>query len=398
MISFEEALNTVIGNVSNVAAVRVPFTDCLGRILAEDVHSDIDMPPFNKSAVDGFACKLSDIIAFSEGLNNQPLDVLETIPAGTPPQQCVIPGKCSRIMTGAMVPEGADCVIMVEETTLTGDGKIIFTGPKSAANICFKSEDIRTGDKVLLKGTLMQPQHIAVLASVGAINPMVAEKPRVGILSTGDELVEPSITPSVSKIRNSNAWQLMAQVTSAGGDANYHGIALDSMDSLTSKLEEALAKSDLVILTGGVSMGDFDYVPVVMKNLGLDILFKSVAIQPGRPTVFGRVGNKFIFGLPGNPVSSFVLFEMLVKPFLQAMMGMKPRSHDLFLPMGDDYTRKKASRKSLIPVKIVEGKVVPLEYHGSAHINAYTDAQGIIAIETGVTELKKGDLVNVRQV
>jgi molybdopterin molybdotransferase len=398
MISFEEALNTVMGNICTVSSLRVPFTDSLGRVLAEDVYSDIDMPPFDKSAVDGFACKLSDIIAFAEGLNNLPLEVLETIPAGTPPQRMVVPGKCSRIMTGAMVPEGADCIIMVEETTLTNDGKIIYTGRKSASNICFKSEDIRVGDKVLEKGTLIKPQHIAVLASVGAANPLVAEKPRVGILSTGDELVEPSETPTLSKIRNSNAWQLMAQVTNTAGEAKYHGIALDNMDSLTSKLEAALETSDLVILTGGVSMGDFDYVPVVMKNLGLDILFKSVAIQPGRPTVFGRVGNKYIFGLPGNPVSSFVLFEMLVKPFIQGMMGAKPQSQNVLLPMGADYVRKKSTRKSLIPIKIIEGKVVPLEYHGSAHINAYIDAQGIIAIEMGITELKKGEVVYVRQV
>jgi molybdopterin molybdotransferase len=151
-----------------------------------------------------------------------------------------------------------------------------------------------------------------------------------------------------------------------------------------------------VILSGGVSMGDFDYVPKVMADLDIEILFKSVAIQPGRPTVFGKKGNQFIFGLPGNPVSSFVIFEVLVKPFLLKSMGCTEEQEVLHLPLGTTFRRKKSERKSLIPVRIENGQVFPVEYHGSAHINAYIQAQGILTIEIGKTELLKGELADVR--
>ena len=166
------------------------------------------MPPFNKSAVDGFACRMTDI--------QTSLQIIETIPAGTPPEKTILNGQCSRIMTGAMLPEGANCVIMVEETEELACGLIKFNSNKTAINICFKGEDIKKGDLVLNKGALIKPPHIAVLATVGAVNPRVSERVKTAILSTGDELVEPEFLPSLSKIRNSNAWQLMAQVSSAG--------------------------------------------------------------------------------------------------------------------------------------------------------------------------------------
>jgi molybdopterin molybdotransferase len=232
---------------------------------------------------------------------------------------------------------------------------------------------------------------------VGAVKIKVFGKPAVGIISTGDELVEPDTKPAVSQIRNSNAWQLMAQVERCGAKANYHGIAADNKKTTFDKINEALQLNDIVILTGGVSMGDFDYVPEIMKELDINILFKNIAVQPGRPTVFGLKDRKYIFGLPGNPVSSFVQFEMLVSPLIHKLYGDQSFSADLSLIMGCDINRKKTERKSFLPVSIRNGEVFAVEYHGSAHIHSYIFADGIIAMEKGKLSLKKGEKVNVRQ-
>lgn len=390
MISFEEAYKIVLDQAFTLPVERIEMMDALGRVLAEDIIADMDMPPFDKAAVDGYACRFEDI--------NSPMEVMEIISAGKVPLKRIEKGKCSKIMTGAMLPEGADGVLMVEDTESNSGNRIRFIKNKSQKNICYRGEDIKSDDKLIDKGTLLQPQHIAVLATIGAVNPLVHRQARVGIFSTGDELVEPQETPALSKIRNSNAYQLIAQVTKAGAIPLYFGIAPDDPGYLLEKINLTLENNDIVLLTGGVSMGDFDFVPEVLKNAGFDILFKSIAVQPGRPTVFGKKKDRFIFGLPGNPVSSFVLFEILVKPFIMRLMGCSPEPPRLILPMGVDHQRKQSLRKSFIPVRIIDGQLFPIEYHGSAHINAYTAADGIIAIETGETLLKKGESVRVRQV
>jgi molybdopterin molybdotransferase len=295
-----------------------------------------------------------------------------------------------------MVPEGADCVMMVEDTQETAENLVVFRKAQTAVNICFQAENIKKGTKVLGKGVITTPAHIAVLASVGAVTPLVSRLPVAGIISTGDELVEPGVFPGRAQIRNSNAWQLEAQVRAVPAIAAYAGIVADDGPALRRIIDQALTGNDVVLLSGGVSMGDFDHVPRIMTEAGIDILFKSIAIQPGRPTVFGRKGDKFIFGLPGNPVSSFILFEVLVKPFLLRMMGHAYESPELVLPMGVDFSRKKSERKSLIPARIRNGAVFPVEYHGSAHINAYTMANGILVIEAGTTGIKQGDKAHVR--
>lgn len=393
MVSFEDALKTVLSYSDRYQLVgeRVALSDTLGRILAEDIFSDIDMPPFDKSAVDGYACQM-----VTEAQNFGPLRIVETIPAGTIPKMTIMPGQCSKIMTGAMVPPGADCVIMVENTELVSENLVRITQKNSSKNICYRGEDVKTGGLVLQKGIQVTPAHVAVLACVGAINPLMAKLPRVGIISTGDELVEPAVIPGMAQIRNSNAWQLEAQVKTVPAKPSYFGIAPDKSPDLLNTIGLAMVENDVVLLTGGVSMGDFDIVPAVMENAGFEILFKSIAIQPGKPTVFGRRDETFIFGLPGNPVSSFVLFEMMVKPFLRRMMGCSFEPLELKIPMGVDFSRRKSVRKSMIPVMIKDGAVFPVEYHGSAHINAYTVANGILVMEIGATAIKKGEIVNVR--
>ncbi len=390
MVSFEEAYHLVLNTAYIPVAERIPMQEALNRVLAEEVVSDTDMPPFDKSAVDGYACRRSDL--------DRELDCIETIPAGVVPKLSVHAGQCSKVMTGSMVPEGADMVVMVEDIMVTADGKIRFIRDRSAENICHRAEDIHRGDIVLSPGTLIRPQEIAVMASVGYIQPEVYRQPRVGVISTGDELVEPDQFPALSQIRNSNAPQLLAQLNSMGIRGTYFGIARDNRESLTNALQDAKNASEVVLLTGGVSMGEYDCVPDVLLDLDTEVIFKSIAIQPGRPTVFGITEGRYIFGLPGNPVSSFVIFELLVKPMLYRLMGNTFQPLTLRLPLGETYTRKRSDRKSLLPVMVRNGHAIPVVYHGSAHIHSYIFAEGIMAIEIGTTRINEGDMVDVRQI
>ena len=392
MILFEKAYNIVMNSAFFSGSEHIDIINSLNRVLAQDILSDMDMPPFDKSAVDGYACRKED-------LNNE-LEIIEIISAGKAPEKTILKNQCSKIMTGAMMPKGADSAIMIEDTEIIDNKKIKYLKDKVKVNICYKGEDFKNGVIVLKKGTVIKPQHIAVLASVGCARPLVSKKIKVAIIPTGDELVEPKEKPTISQIRNSNAYLLLSNVEKISAIPNYVGIAKDSKESIFKMISKALSdNNDIILLTGGVSMGDYDYVPEIMKKLNIKILFDSIATQPGRPTVFGVRENQFIFGLPGNPVSSFVQFELLVKPLIYKMMGHNYKPLNIKLPMGIEYNRKRSTRKSWLPVYINEqGQIIPLDYHGSAHINAFTSADGLISIPIGETTLKKGEIVNVRQI
>jgi molybdopterin molybdotransferase len=390
MINYAEALQIVLGQADPALSEPVPILESVGRALSEDVFSDIDMPPFNRSAVDGFACRKSD--------TGQELEIIETVRAGAFPTKKIGSGQCTQIMTGAPVPEGADCVIMVEETEESGTNHIRFTGLKTKTNISPFAEDVKQGERALAAGTLIAPQHIAIMSTVGCIRPRVARKPVVSVIATGDEIVEPHIKPGISQIRNSNGYQLVTQVATSGAIPLYLGIAPDNEEDTFYAVNQALEQSDIVLLTGGVSMGTFDFVPKILEKAGIEILFRTIALQPGKPTVFGIKGEKRIFGLPGNPVSSFTIFEVLVKPMIHKMMGVTEINRNLRLPLGVDYQRRRSDRLQWLPVQISDGKVFPLEYHGSAHIFSLATAHAIAAIPLGITNLSAGELIDVRPV
>ncbi len=404
MVKFEEAYDIVIKSIQQLPTERVGLENSLGRVLAENVYSDMNMPPFDKSAMDGYACRYKDIV--------NELEVVEIIPAGKIPERTIYPNQCAKVMTGAMIPEGADCVIMVEDTEEITAEKIRYTRgvkdlnicelnfkEKRQLNICYLGEDIKEGDIVVEKGTFIRPQDIATMASVGYVDVLVSRMPKVAVIPTGNEIVEPNIKPSVSEIRNSNGSQLIAQLKSVGIDAFYDGIARDTEAETMQLIEKAYQENDLVILTGGVSKGDFDLVPNILKKLQYELLFQEIAVQPGKPTVYGKRENKYCFALPGNPVSSFVQFEVLVKPFLYSLMGRNYEPLNLKLPIAKDYLRKKSNRKSFLPAKINKNSEIELtEYHGSAHISGYSKVWGLVIIPLGVSEIKKGGLVDVRQI
>jgi len=394
MITFEEALSVSLNQAVTFGVESISFEEAAGRVLAENIFSDMDIPPFNKSAMDGYACRRQDL--------SKPMDVIEVIRAGIPPVRIITEGKCSQIMTGAIIPDGADTVIKVEECEVLqlneNESPVVrFTGEKTAANICLRGEDQRSGELILKVGTLLDTRHVPILATVGKVFIEVYCLPSVGVLSTGTELVEPGEVPGLSQIRNTNAYQIIAQLSAMGISCDYYGIASDDEALTRSMISEALENSDILILSGGVSMGEFDFVPTVLESLGVEVVFKQVAIQPGKPTLFGTSVNKFVFGLPGNPVSSYFILELLIRPFIYKCMSHDWNPPVLRLKTGEPLTRRKSNRLGWIPVRIDhQGLVHSINYNGSAHIFALRDAQGIIPMPIGITIIEEGEFVDVR--
>ena len=389
MITLEDAIQSIHKNCFALDSERVDLVESLNRVLREDVLSDIEMPPFDKSAVDGYACKRSEI--------GNSLRVVETIPAGVQPRHNIGDNQCAKIMTGAVMPEGADCVLLREEVEEHSDGTIRFKKDHTAVNICFKGEDVLVGQKLLSAGTRIKPSHIAAMALGGNVRPLVSVRPKVGVIATGDEIVEPSIRPGTSQIRNSNSYQLIAHCTEFGCVPQYYGIIPDDIHSITSAIEQAVRENNVLLLTGGISAGDLDFVPQILERLGFQILFRGVGIQPGRPAIFGKADRTFVFGIPGSPVASFIVFEVLIKELLADLMSLKKFIEQTKCTLTSDIKRQKTNRIGWRPVTVSpDGSAQSIEYHGTAHISSYATADGIIPIPIGVSELPKGTVVDVR--
>jgi molybdopterin molybdotransferase len=390
MIPFEEAYELVLGAAVPLAAEPIPLAEAAGRILAEEITADGDLPPFDKSAMDGYACRRADL--------PRPLRQIETIAAGILPVHTIRPGECARIMTGAPVPAGADCVIMQEHVRIAADGTILFTGRTTADNICRRGEDVVRGSRVLCAGERITPAHLAVLSACGITTPRVARQPRVAIAATGSELVAAAEPPSGARIRDSNTPQLCAQVRDAGGRPTPLGIIPDNQPALADAIRAALPHHDLLLFSGGASAGDFDFVPATLRQLGFTLLFETVAMQPGKPTVFGRHPcGVCCCGMPGNPVSTFVVFELLVKPFLLKQMGHTCHPRRIRVRLDTEFRRRKAERQLTLPVRFTSPETVTLvDYHGSAHIHALCAAEALLTVPAGVETLIPGAPVDVR--
>jgi len=390
LLEYDVALKIMQESATTLGTEKICFTKSLNRVLAENIYSDINMPPFDKSAMDGYACR-------NEDLSNE-LEVIEIIGAGHEPTKVIGKNQCSKIMTGAKVPEGADTVIVIEAVQELSENKIKYRAKTSKSNICYLAEDVKVGDKLIDEGTKVEAKHIAVLASVGKTEVEVYTLPKIAVISTGDELVEPIRKPGASQIRNSNGYQLLAQVQELGIEAKYIGIAKDNMESTTDLISEALTFADLIIVSGAVSVGDFDFVPNVLADKGFEFLFHGVATKPGKRTLFGTNGKQWAIGVPGNPVSSFIQFQMLIKPFINKLMGFHQNFDDLKLELGEDFKRKNSKRLSFEPVIISGNKIKRAKYNGSANITALVDANAVMLVPQGVNEIKKGELVYVRPI
>lgn len=348
MITVEEAIEQVLSRIAVLGTEHVPLLDALGRVLAEDVISDIDVSPFDNSAMDGYAVRASDLAGAGP---DTPviLRVVEHIPAGTAPTMAVGPGQATRIMTGAPVPEGADAVVQVEKTRSgeldgsTGGTVEILHAPNRGEHIRARGEEVRAGDAVLLKGETLGPAGIGLAASVGHAELLVRRRPRVAIVSTGDELVDVTEKPGPGKIRNSNSYSLAAQTLAAGGEPHVLGVARDNEEHTRSLLSRA-PEFDLMVTTGGVSMGDFDVVKKVLADIG-ELDFWRVAMRPGAPQTFGTIGGTPFFGLPGNPTSTMVGFELFVRPALRKMAGFESLARPRMLATLQHDVKKKSDRR-----------------------------------------------------
>ena len=407
MINSKQALSIILRQAKLLGQESILISETLGRILAEDIYSDINLPPFDRSAMDGFAVNSKD--------TSEVFEIIEDIPAGKVPKKTIKPGQCARIMTGAMLPKGADKVIKVEDSEPATErrGSFSFKEPRRLAsgstktNVSKLGEDIKAGALVLKKGTKIRPQEAAMLATVGKIKVKVLRQPNVAVISTGSELVEPSKKPKAGQIRNSNASMLLVQLKRRGIDGQYLGIAKDNILATKKLIQKGLKQADILLLSGGVSVGDYDFVKEVLGSCGVKIHFNKVAIKPGKPTVFGSKGKKLVFGLPGNPVSVLVIFELFVVPALDKIVGRQTKSQFKKIKLLKDFSRRDIKREQYYPVKIKLEKpaterrgflVVPLEFHGSAHMQALTEANGIMQVPRGVKEIKKGTMVNVRPI
>ena len=395
MISVEEALAILIDNLPKQKVEQVPFRSAFGRILAENLVATSDIPPFHRSAMDGFAMIADDV-------QNTPIELVikGESRAGEGMPGKLKSGEAVSIMTGAPVPDGADSVQMLERCTLSADGRTItvLEPVKAQENIASQGSEAKAGEVVLESGHRVGPSEIAVIATFGYSEIKVYKKPSVAILATGDELVEFDQSPRPDQIRNSNSYCLASQLRIMDLDSQYLGIARDEKEDLRQKMIAGL-EYDVLIITGGVSMGDYDFVQDVFKDLGIEILFSKVAIKPGKPTVFARRGDKLVFGLPGNPISALVTFECFVRPTLGRLCGMTdpelPRMKgELLADM-----KQSPGRMAFLPAWASwneEGwKVEPLRWKSSADIIGFTHANATFIFPKNRDFLSRGETVEL---
>ena len=395
MLSVAEAQRIVLEHARPLRPATVPLdSSALGRVLAEDIASDLDMPPYDKALMDGYALRSTDL---RDGRGE--LRVVEEITAGTTPRHPLGPGEASRIMTGAPIPDGADAVVMVERCTL--DGQRVSVEDRKVApglNLLRRAREMRRGEVVLRAGTGLRPQELGLLATVGRTSAKVHAQPTVAVLPTGDEIVEPDQTPGPGQIRNSNGPMLAAQASRGGGRAELLGVARDTRESLGEFITRGL-HYDVLILSGGVSAGKLDLVPDVLEELGIRALFHKVAMKPGKPVLFGvrpRDGDgppRLVFGLPGNPVSSLVCFELFVRPAIRALMALEPGPRLVPAALAEDFAYR-TDRPTYHPAKLHLGPagcvVRPVAWFGSPDLRGIGAANAFVVLPEGEHVHKAG--------
>lgn len=408
MLTVEEAQKLVLQNARRLPQAAVALSrSLLGRVLAEDVSSDIDMPPYDKSLMDGYAVRTADVTGDgvasrspADAQADRILTIVEEIPAGRMPQKTLAAGQAARIMTGAALPAGADAVVMVEKTELVDAQRVRIRdlGVKPEQSILRRGREMRRGETVLAAGALIRPQELGLLATVGKTAVKTYRQPLVGLLSTGDEVVEPATTPGPGQIRNSNASMLMGQIARAGAMHQYLGVARDAVESLREGIAAGL-KADVLLLSGGVSAGKFDLVPGVLKELGVQPVFHHVAMKPGKPLYFGVRGETLVFGLPGNPVSSLVGFELFVRPALRVALGRRDPGPRLVAARLTTDMHYQSDRPTYHPAQLQlwgdGAHVTPVPWFGSPDLRAITGANAFAVFAPGEHRYRAGETVPV---
>lgn len=395
----EDALKTVMAAVPVLGVEKVSLLDTLGRVLGEDIVALRDNPPWDNSAMDGFAVRYEDIKQAHAVTTPTVLKVIEDVPAGKFPAKAVGKGEAIRIMTGAPVPKGADTVLKVEDTENTPTSVKVFKEEKKGANIRLQGEDVRKGDCIIPKGKIIRPAEAGMLAILAKSFVFVYQRPRVAILSTGDELADLDERFSEEKIVNSNSYGIAAQAKEAGGLPMLLGIARDSPEDLKAKIRQGL-NADFLVLSGGVSMGDYDFTRPVFQELGGEMNFWKLAIRPGQPVAFGKIGKTLAFGLPGNPVSSMITFEQLVRPAILKMCGSQTLARPVVQALFQEKFSKRPDRRHFLRgILWMENGMLMVRTtgsQGSGILTSMVKANGLIDIPVEVEKLKPGDVVNVQ--
>jgi molybdopterin molybdotransferase len=380
-----------------VGVEKVALLEALHRVIAEEITAQRHIPPADNSAMDGYAVRHSDVAGATRD-HPAVLEVLEVLPAGKTPRHRLAPGTTIKIMTGAPLPDGADTVVQIEHTD-SGEAQVqIYRAPRLGSNLRRRGEDIRAGECVLASQTFLRPAELGVLASVGKAQVLVYQRPRVAILATGDEIIDPGEPDTHGKIINSNSYTLAGQISEAGGSPLLLGVAPDDRGVISQRLASGL-HADVLITSGGVSVGSFDYVRECLDAFGFQARFWTVAVRPGSPATFGMVGRVPVFSLPGNPVASMVTFELFVRPALLHMTGHR----ELFRPRLDailqDAVEKRRGVRTLLRGVLRQSgglaTVTTTGPQGSGILRSMSLANCLIDIPEETERLQPGDTVQV---
>jgi len=396
MLSYEQARSKVVEEVGKRKGPRattvVSVWEALGLVLAQEVRTDREYPPFNRSTRDGYA------VRSSEAGPNARLECVGEIKAGDTVREALASGTCLQIMTGAAVPANADAVAMIEYTSREGHFVRFERNAQAGQNIVARGSEAAAGETILMPGMRLGFAELALAAQVGAVQLQCAQRPRVAILSTGDEVVLIDETPGPFQIRNSNSVSLAAQVRIAGGEPVVLGNAADRIEDLGEKIERGL-REDALVLSGGVSMGKYDLVESVLKAMGAEFFFDAVAIRPGKPAVFGVCQGKPVFGLPGNPVSTMVTFELFVAPAIDLLSGAEVHALPLVEARLAEAMKEKPGLTHFLPARMewrgTAPEVKALRWQGSGDIAALAKANCFLVVPAYLEKMETGESVSV---
>ncbi|HPS33239.1 MAG TPA: molybdopterin molybdotransferase MoeA [Anaerolineaceae bacterium] len=373
-------------------AEAVCLAEAGGRALAQDVLAGEFVPDFDRATVDGYAVRSRDVFGCSESIPAL-LNKIGAAQMGAHTDLNLAAGECVYVPTGAEIPAGADCVIMLEDVEVLEDGLVaVYKASPPGANLIFRGDDLRPGEVVLRAGTRLSPAHVGALAAMGLNEVPVRRFPRAAVISTGDELVPAGEALPPGKIRDVNAPMLLQAVQDAGGRADFLGIIPDRIEAVRAALISALVGHDLVLISGGTSVGEKDAVPLVLAELG-ELLAHGLAVKPGKPTLFGSAGGKPVFGLPGNPVAAFFMFHLLARPLMASMLGTELDERRVWAPVARAVPSNHG-REEYVPVVLQEGQAHPIPSK-SGLITTLARADGFLAIPRDKEGLPAGELVEV---
>jgi molybdopterin molybdotransferase len=398
MISVEEALKRILDSFFPLGLEKASILDARGRVIGEDIYAGRAIPPKDHSTMDGYALRSADTRGTSPE-NPAVLDVVDNIPAGTIPKMRIEAGQAARIMTGAPVPKGADAVVRMEDTRKEGNRVALLVKARKGQDIRFAGEDVQAGEKVITRGEIIRPAEVGMLASLGRSFIFVYQRPLVAVVTTGDELVDIDEPPSPWKIVGSNSYSLAALVRECGGIPLQIGIAKDRREDLLDKFRAAM-RADIIISSGGVSVGDYDLVKEIMKEAGNRMHFWQVAMKPGRPLAFGSLADVPIVGLPGNPVSSMVSFEQFIRPAILKMLGhVNLFRRTVRARLGADIEKKEGMRYFIRARIRRDGEdylAVTTGNQGSDIRMSMVRANGLIILPEEATMVRKDSMVTVQ--